>query len=98
LIWLNTQLIITDRRLIDIDQRSLSAREIYEVPLGDISEVSCSRRGLWNSLFNLGTVGVTTKSARGYDLELSGIRRPEAIRDLLDEVQYLRRYDRQNDQ
>ncbi len=92
--WIGSQLIITDQRLIDVDQRSVSVREINEVPLSDVAEVSCARRGIWNSIFNLGTVRVGTKSSRGYDLELSGVRRPEAVRDLLDEVQYLRNYGR----
>lgn len=94
LIWANSLLIITDQRLIDVDQRALTAREINEVILADVSEVTCLRRGLWNSLFNLGTIHVATKSSRGYDLELSGVRRPEKVRDLLDEVQYMRNYGR----
>lgn len=94
LIWANSFLMITNQRLIDVDQRAMTVRDINEVMLPDISEVTCLRSGLWNSIFNLGVIYVRTKSSRGYDLELSGVRRPEKVRDLLDEVQYMRTYGR----
>lgn len=94
LIWWQTMLLITDRRLVDIDQHSISQREICELTWDHVGAVSCSRRGLWNTLFDLGTVQIKTKNEQGYDLELTGVRHPEKIRDLLDEVQYLNHYGR----
>lgn len=52
--------IVTDRRLIDIDQRGLFNREVNELALSNVEDVSYKQSGIWGAVFNFGTVSVQT--------------------------------------
>lgn len=52
--------IITNRRLIDINQDRLFARNIAEANLVDVEDVNAEVKGILNTLFHFGTVHVQT--------------------------------------
>jgi uncharacterized membrane protein YdbT with pleckstrin-like domain len=52
--------IVTDKRLIDIDQTGLFRREVNELSLDRIEDVSYRQNGIWGAIFNFGTVSVQT--------------------------------------
>ncbi|MFH1712206.1 MAG: PH domain-containing protein [Patescibacteria group bacterium] len=87
--WNYTMLIITDQRIIDVEQRGIVKREITEMPIDDISEVKGKRRGMFGKIFNIGDIRVETIKAQKFDLELSGVRRPEEVSNLIIDVQYM---------
>lgn len=63
--WLNDELdlfVITDNRIIGIEQLSPLARKISESPLDRIQEVDAEQRWLLQTLFNYGTVNIHTAS------------------------------------
>lgn len=53
-------LILTDRRIIDIEQRGLFNREITELELLHIEDVRAELKGFWQSFFNFGEVYIQT--------------------------------------
>lgn len=87
--WKYTILIITDKRIIDVDQLGVFERNISELSYDDISEVMFKKRGLFNKIFDLGSIKVQTTKAMQFDLEITGVRHPENVRNLLVDVQYI---------
>lgn len=85
--WRNTVFLITDRRLIDVDQVGFFTREVSEVEYEDIKEVQVIKKGLVKRLFRVGAVRVQTRKILSYDLYISGVRRPEHVAELINEVQ-----------
>ncbi|MBC7471757.1 MAG: PH domain-containing protein [candidate division SR1 bacterium] len=52
--------IVTSERIIDIDQRGLFLREVSELPIDNIEDVSYNQNGFWGTIFNYGDVIVQT--------------------------------------
>ena len=69
-----TALIITDRRLIDVDQRGFFGCEISEALYAKISEVYSRSGGLWGALFGWGDVYVGLSSGDNIKLKFPQIR------------------------
>ncbi|CAN5120945.1 hypothetical protein BH11PAT4_BH11PAT4_0340 [soil metagenome] len=51
-------LIVTDRRVVDIDQEQLFFRSISELNLNDVEDVNSSVKGFFPTLFGYGTVTI----------------------------------------
>lgn len=85
--WYYTMFLITDRRIIDIDQRGLFHREVEELAFKDVSEVKVEQ-STFQKLGGTGSIRVHTIQAQKFDLELAGVRHPEHVRDLIVDVQY----------
>ncbi|MEA3305076.1 MAG: hypothetical protein U9Q15_05125 [Patescibacteria group bacterium] len=63
-------IIVTDQRLLDIDQDGLFKRQIEETSLNDIIDVKNHVSGFWGSLLRYGTLEVRTASHETtYDLD-----------------------------
>ena len=56
--------IVTDRRLVDIDQEQLFFRRISELSLEDIEDVSSQVKGLFATVFDYGLIEIQTAGAR----------------------------------
>jgi Bacterial PH domain len=52
--------IVTDKRLIDIDQRGLFQREVNELSIDKVEDVSYKQNGIFGAVFNYGHVTVQT--------------------------------------
>lgn len=52
--------IVTDQRIINIEQRGMFNREIAEHDLGKIQDVSGMQKGFWQTFFSYGDVHVQT--------------------------------------
>lgn len=87
--WKYTMLIITDKRIIDVDQIGIFERSISELTHEDVSEVTFKKKGLFGKMLDFGSVKVQTTRSMHFDLEITGVRRPENVRNLLLEVQYI---------
>lgn len=65
--WANNELdlfIITDQRIRGIEQLSFLNRNIAECALEDVKEVNANTKGLFENLFNYGTVSMHTASEK----------------------------------
>lgn len=56
--------IVTDRRIVDIDQNRLFHRQIDELALEDIEDVSCTVKGFLGTFFTYGSVEIQTAGTK----------------------------------
>jgi uncharacterized membrane protein YdbT with pleckstrin-like domain len=52
--------VVTSERIIDIDQKGIFLREVNEMPIENIEDVSYKQNGFWGTIFNFGNVIVQT--------------------------------------
>lgn len=74
--------IITDMRVIDIDQKGLLQRTISEVPYYKIDDVSYNIKGFRQTMFRYGNVVVAIKGYRS-SVTLRNVARPAMIQELI---------------
>ncbi len=75
-------LIVTDRRLLDIDQNSLFSRNISELALEQVEDVSSPTSGILQTLFDFGDVVVQTAGAKE-KFTFKGVYRPRQITEII---------------
>lgn len=86
----NTLLILTDRRVIDVDQGSWRTQHVADIPLAEVKTVVTERAGWIAALFDIGLLRIETGEGASFDLEWTGVRHPKRVADLLREMQSLR--------
>ena len=74
--------VLTDQRLIDIDQQGLFAREVATLSLDKIQDVTAKQSGIFPTILNYGDVHL---QSAGTDREfiIYHVRRPKQLRDML---------------
>ncbi|HLC99356.1 MAG TPA: PH domain-containing protein [Patescibacteria group bacterium] len=85
-LWYRNVFIITNQRLIDIDQKSLFHRVVSEILYDKIQDVSFSIRGVLPTLFHFGTLLVQT-AGKMNTIEFEGIRNPEKMQSTIVRLQ-----------
>lgn len=68
-IWIDYYLdmwIITNSRIIDIEQHGLFNREISEIPMGHIQDVTTETTGVVQTLLRFGTIRIQTAGEREF--------------------------------
>ncbi|KKW33188.1 MAG: hypothetical protein UY77_C0004G0009 [Candidatus Uhrbacteria bacterium GW2011_GWA2_53_10] len=83
--WSHTMFVITDRRIVDVDQKGLLRRVVSEIPLYRIDQVTYEIGGFFSTLFRLGVVVVTT-AGQAADLEFRRVRQPARISALINDL------------
>jgi len=86
IIWYFDCFIITDQRIVDIDQRSVFSREVSETSLSNIQDVTYKIEGIMATMFNYGTVEVQTSGATP-KIEINCVFDPKGVQDLIFSVQ-----------
>ncbi len=81
LIWFYDSYIITTKRIICVDQKTLFSREYSEADLETIQDVNYSIKGIIATIFQYGTVSIRTNT--GTKLELSGLSDPAEIQEMV---------------
>lgn len=61
--------IVTEKRVINIDQQGLFSREISEVPMASIQDVTIHVIGLIETLLGFGTVRIQTAGEREFTID-----------------------------
>jgi Bacterial PH domain len=64
--------IVTSERIIDVDQQGLFRREVNELPIDNIQDVTHSQNGFFSTIFNFGNVVVQTASEGAVNEQLGG--------------------------
>lgn len=85
IIWYFDVYIISDTRIIQIEQKGVFHRTVSEAPLERVQDVTFDVKGIFPTLFNYGDVKVQTASE--ISLELRKIAGPEDIKTLILELQ-----------
>ncbi len=79
-------LIVTNQRIIDYDQKGLFERHVSEARYDKIQDVSFKQKGVWQVIFNYGTLEIQTAGA-GQKLEAQKVRNPQKLQQLIMDVQ-----------
>jgi hypothetical protein len=83
--WYHNVCIVTNQRVVDVDQRGFFDRTVSELTYAKIEDVSYRIKGLFATLFRVGTV--TIQSAPNVpQIELRRMKHPSQIVDLLNEL------------
>lgn len=81
LYYLNMQ-IITDQRIVDIDQVGLFGRNVSELQLENIEDTTSESHGVLATIFNFGNVFVQTAGAKDR-FEFDNVPHPELVKKLV---------------
>lgn len=74
--------VVTDRRIIDIKQRSYFNREISSVMLDRVQDVTTDVSGVLHSLIGIGTIRVQSAGTED-EFRMYGIGHPDGMRDTI---------------
>ena len=85
LLWDADVLLITNERVVDVDQRGLLSRVVCETPLLMVQEVSWERHGLWETLWRMGSLRIRN-SGPNPEWVSPKVSRPERLTALLHEL------------
>jgi hypothetical protein len=77
------QWIITNERVVDIDQKDFWSREVSSVLLARVQDVSTDISGFFQTLFGFGTITVESAGAEVNRMRMPGLSNPRHIRDLI---------------
>lgn len=80
--WRGTKLVITTERVCDIYKKSLFQKEVTQLRMRDIDEVTGEIRGFWGTIFRLGHVRIQAKRGETV-IRFSHIRHPLSIQDMI---------------
>lgn len=86
-VWDNDVLIITNQRIVDVDQKGLFSRHVSEASLNMIQDVSWKKQGFWHTLFRMGDVTVQTAGATS-TIQGENLPRPEKIHELINDARH----------
>jgi hypothetical protein len=85
IVWYYNAFIITNRRVVDIDQRGFFERIVSEAPLETIQDVSHRRKGIWQTIFRYGDVRIQIADT-DIGLEIKNVRAPEVTQQLISDL------------
>lgn len=88
-IWYRTAFIITSQRIIDIDCRGFFHKVVSEADLEKIQDASFHKKGFWQTLFNYGVIDIQSAGTK-LVLEMSGVKDPQKIHHLINELKNIR--------
>ncbi|MDQ7814994.1 MAG: PH domain-containing protein [Patescibacteria group bacterium] len=85
LIWDADVLVLTNIRLVDVDQKGIFTRLVTEALLEKIQDVSWSKVGIIESIFRVGTVKVQTAGASAM-IEAHKVSKPEMLHQMINDL------------
>lgn len=74
--------VITNQRIIDIDQKGFFDKTVSESTFDKIQDVSYRIKGLFQTVFHYGDIIIQTAGTKA-NLELSGIKNPQKVQELI---------------
>jgi len=83
LVWYYNVYILTNKKIVKIHHETLFKKEVIEVPLEKIRDVSFSIEGIKDAIFGNGTVKIISD---GFNIDLEEIKNPEITRRLILEL------------
>jgi membrane protein YdbS with pleckstrin-like domain len=86
-IWYNDLYVLTDQRIIDVDQKGLFSRTVSETTLDQIQEVKVEIKGFMENVLGYGTVIVQTAGPTD-NLILEVIAKPIKIQQIINNASY----------
>jgi len=84
-IWAFTVLVITDLRIVDIDQKGLFDRVVTEAVFPEIEEVNYRTRGFFATIFRYGILKIKMHGSSA-DFEFHFVKNPSQVHDLINDL------------
>lgn len=78
--------VVTNQRIIDIDQAGFFDRTVSETTYSKIQDVSFRIKGIAQTIWHYGSIIIQTAGSQA-NIELYGVKDPEKIQQLISEVQ-----------
>lgn len=82
LLWLINVYLVTDKRVIKVNYKSVFNKQVLESPLDRILNVSFSVKGFWAALFDFGNVEVQV-TGLPEPMRLKNVSQPAKVKDFL---------------
>jgi hypothetical protein len=79
--WYRDRFIITNQRIINIDQRSMFSRRVSELEFDKVQDVAHEVSGVFAATLNFGSVVI--QSAGSKDMTIKDIARPAELQDII---------------
>jgi hypothetical protein len=83
--WAKTVFVVTDRRVIDCDQKGLFHRVVTEARYDQIDEVSYHIKGFLPTVFRFGMIRLQLHGSAA-DIQLEQVTRPHKVTDLINDL------------
>ncbi len=83
--WSGTVLVLTDKRIIDIDQRGFFDRIVTEVAYTQIDEASYRVKGFWATIFRYGSIRLDLNGSAA-DIQFDFVPRPARVHNLINDL------------
>lgn len=61
--------IVTEKRIIDVEQRGLFSREVSEIPIASVQDVTVDVHGLVQTVLGFGTIKIQTAGEREFTID-----------------------------
>ncbi len=87
LLWDSNVFLLTNIRLIYVDQRGVFTRLVSEMAMASIQDVAWAKSGLIEALFRVGSVTVRT-SSNATALTIKRISQPQAVHELINDLRH----------
>jgi len=81
-VWWLDLYVLTNKRVVNIEQKSLFARQVSETNLDKIQDVTFGIKGILATFFNYGTVKVATAGSETV-INLEQVRSPERLQKII---------------
>lgn len=85
-LWDATVLVLTDRRLVHVLQRGILDRHVSEVAFSHVGDVQWEKRGLWQSMWGIGTLRIRTNGGSVPSVVMTHVRAPERLAQSIQEL------------
>ena len=85
ILWEADVMVVTNLRVVDVDQRGLLSRHVTEAALSKIQDVSWKRQGIWQTIFRMGSVSIQTAGAQ-VTIEAERIPQPQQVHELINDL------------
>ncbi|MBU2566064.1 PH domain-containing protein [Patescibacteria group bacterium] len=85
ILWEADVMVITNLRVVDVDQNGLLSRHVTEASLSAIQDVSWKRQGMWQTVFRMGSVSIQTAGTTA-TIEAERIPKPQKVHELINDL------------
>ncbi len=83
--WIRNQVIITNKKIVDIYQRKFFDVVVSEAPFYEVDDISFRQKGVWAHIFNYGNLTINFKNSKVI-LEIKKIHDPAGTSSILQDI------------
>lgn len=87
LLWDADVLIVSNFRIVDVDQKGLFTRIVSEAPITSVQDVSWEKKGFLETFFRIGSVRIQTAGG-GVTITAVRIPHPQEIHELINDLRH----------